>query len=165
MPIPSWILELRKKIGHDLSLVSGVSAMIFNNRHEVLLQHRSDNGLWSTIGGVQEAGEEPADAIVREVFEETALKVEPVAIVGVYLSLTITYPNGDQVQYTTTQFICRPTDPGATPRINDVGHRIDLARCLHGRVSPCLIRAITLGDAAKSPDFCLVEPRIDRHRV
>src|ERR1051325_3917422 len=125
MPIPSWIIELRKKIGHDLILVPGVSAMIFNGRHEVLLQHRSDNHLWPTIGGVQEPGEDPADAIMREVFEETALKVEPVALVGVYRSPTITYPNGDQVQYTTSQFLCRPIDPNAKPKIND-GESLEL---------------------------------------
>src|SRR5437763_12544942 len=119
MPLPNWLKPIREKIGHQLLLVPGVSAMIFNDRGEVLLQLRCDNGAWSTIGGVQEPGEEPADAVEREVREETGLAIVPVTLVGVYTSPIITYPNGDQVQYTTSQFLCRPVDPNARPVISD----------------------------------------------
>src|SRR3954467_7310440 len=111
MALPHWLKPIREKIGHDLLIIPGVSAMIFNDRGEVLLHRRSDNGKWGTIGGVQEPGEEPADAIVREVMEEVGLEVEPVAITGVYGTPIITYPNGDRAQYTITQFLCRAVDP------------------------------------------------------
>jgi ADP-ribose pyrophosphatase YjhB (NUDIX family) len=39
-------------------------------------------GIWTLPGGVVEAGETLHDALVREVEEETALKVEPVALAG-----------------------------------------------------------------------------------
>jgi 8-oxo-dGTP pyrophosphatase MutT (NUDIX family) len=119
MALPHWLKPVRDKLGHDLLLIPGVSAMIFNAAGEILLQRRSDTGRWATIGGVQEPGEEPADAIAREVREETGLDVEPVALTGVYVTPVVTYPNGDQVQYTTIQFLCRPTDPNAVPHIND----------------------------------------------
>jgi 8-oxo-dGTP pyrophosphatase MutT (NUDIX family) len=119
MPLPHWLKPIREKVGHDLLLVPGVSAMIFNACGEVLLQRRSDNGQWGTIGGVPEPGEEPADAVVREVMEETGLDVVPEAITGVYSTPLIVYPNGDRVHYTITQFLCRPREPLAQPTVND----------------------------------------------
>ena len=119
MALPNWLKPVREKLGHDLLLIPGVSAMIFNARGEVLLQRRSDTGNWATIGGVQEPGEEPADAIVREAQEETGLDVEPVGLTGVYITPVVQSPNGDRVQYTTIQFVCRPADPGAAPRVCD----------------------------------------------
>jgi 8-oxo-dGTP pyrophosphatase MutT (NUDIX family) len=45
--------------------------------------------------------------VVREVFEETGVDVEPQRIVGVYDGPRVTYPNGDQVNYLTIVFRCR----------------------------------------------------------
>ena len=42
MALPQWLNPIRQKIGHDLLLIPGVSAMIFNERNEVLLHRRSD---------------------------------------------------------------------------------------------------------------------------
>jgi 8-oxo-dGTP pyrophosphatase MutT (NUDIX family) len=42
------------------------------------------------------AGEEPASAIAREIFEETSLRVVPRRISGVYTTPIISYPNGDR---------------------------------------------------------------------
>ena len=39
-------------------------------------------GLWTMPGGVVEAGETLTEALVREIAEETAMIVEPVALVG-----------------------------------------------------------------------------------
>jgi ADP-ribose pyrophosphatase YjhB (NUDIX family) len=86
-----------------------VAAIIVNGADEVLLQRRGDSGHWSLPGGAVEPGEEPAQAVVREVFEETGLHVRPERIVGVYGGPTnrITYPNGDQVAIISTTFRCR----------------------------------------------------------
>ena len=52
------------------------SALLYNPRGEVLLQHRDDKpdiahpNLWSLFGGHKEAGEELSEALVREVGEE-----------------------------------------------------------------------------------------------
>jgi 8-oxo-dGTP pyrophosphatase MutT (NUDIX family) len=118
MPISPFVQQLRSKIGTDLLLLPGVSAIIFNPAGEILLQKRSDFGTWALIGGILDPGEEPADAIVREVFEETAVEVEPTRITGVYCTPLVRYPNGDQSSYIITTFLCRPVG-GPGPRVND----------------------------------------------
>lgn len=107
MATPSYIKKLRQYIGHDVLLMPSVSALIFNDRGEVLLHQSSDDAKWYLIGGAIEPGENPADACVREVREETGLQVVPQRIVGVYTSPTVVYPNGDRVIYVGTAFRCR----------------------------------------------------------
>ena len=82
--ISDYLHDLRAKIGHDLLLTPGVAAVILNDAGHVLLQRRSDDGEWGLPGGAMEPGEEPAESLVREVREETALEVVPERIVGVY---------------------------------------------------------------------------------
>ena len=61
-----------------------VAAVIHNGDGRILLQRRSDNGLWGLPGGSVEIGESVRDAIVREVREETGLTVEVLRLIGVY---------------------------------------------------------------------------------
>jgi ADP-ribose pyrophosphatase YjhB (NUDIX family) len=61
-----------------------VSAAILRDG-KVLVVRRANapaNGLFSLPGGVVEAGETLAEAVVREVMEETALAIEPVSLAG-----------------------------------------------------------------------------------
>ena len=98
MPISEYLKNLRARIGHDVLLTPGVAAVIVNDRGEVLLQRRSDDGRWGLPGGAMEPGEEPAETLVREVREETALEVVPERIVGVYSGpdFRVRYGNGDE---------------------------------------------------------------------
>jgi 8-oxo-dGTP pyrophosphatase MutT (NUDIX family) len=117
MPLSPYLHALRQKIGTDLLLCPGVCALIFNSAGEILLQRRSDTGRWAVIGGMLEPGEQPADGLIREVFEETGLDIAPDRITGVYLTRIITYANGQQAQFVITAFRCRPI--AGTPRVND----------------------------------------------
>ncbi len=96
MSISPYVKKLRAQIGSDLMFLPSVCGLVFNDADELLLGRRSDNGIWSPIGGVLEPGEEPADAVVREVFEETGVDCIPERITGVYLTPITTYPNGDR---------------------------------------------------------------------
>ncbi len=62
-----------------------------------------------TIGGAIDPGEEPADAAVRECWEETGLLVEPTRLLGVFggPSFRIAYPNGDIASYVAIAFEAR----------------------------------------------------------
>jgi len=62
----------------------GVFAVIFNSKKRVLLCHRRDMDLWNLPGGGVESMESPWEAVIREVKEETGLKVKVQKLTGVY---------------------------------------------------------------------------------
>jgi 8-oxo-dGTP diphosphatase len=110
MPISSYIAELRAKIGQALLLLPAAAAIIQDEEGRVLLIRRGDGRGWSLPGGMMEPGERIAEAVVREVWEETGLEVEPVRLVGVYSDPAhthITFPNGDEVHFVSSTFACR----------------------------------------------------------
>jgi ADP-ribose pyrophosphatase YjhB (NUDIX family) len=87
-----------------------VAAIITNGDGHVLLQRRSDNGLWGLPGGSVEIGESVSAAIVREVKEETGLVVEVERLVGVYSDPSFQvfrYTDGNVVHYINTLMTCR----------------------------------------------------------
>jgi ADP-ribose pyrophosphatase YjhB (NUDIX family) len=87
-----------------------VAAIIRNDDGHVLLQRRSDNGLWGLPGGGVEIGESVSTAIVREVREETGLTVQIERLVGVYSNprfQVVRYADGNVVHYINTLFACR----------------------------------------------------------
>lgn len=108
MGMSDYVRRLREQVGGELLLMPAVSGLVFNADGEILLHRRSDTGQWAVIGGMVDPGEEPADAVVREVFEETGVHVEPERLTGVYRTSVVTYPNGDRAQYIVTVFRCRP---------------------------------------------------------
>lgn len=65
-----YVASIRSRIGTDLLLLPGVTAVIRDDDRFLLARHRH-SGLWSLIGGGVEPGEEPVAALLREVLEET----------------------------------------------------------------------------------------------
>lgn len=85
------------------------SAVIFDRRGRILLQQRSDGGQWGLPGGGVEIGESVADAAVREVREETGLRVTVRRLIGVYSEprlQVVRYPDGNVWHYVTVCFEC-----------------------------------------------------------
>jgi ADP-ribose pyrophosphatase YjhB (NUDIX family) len=66
------------------SIVPSVTAIVPNERGELLLVHKTDNDLWALPGGGMDVGESMADTVVREVKEETGIDVEVTGVVGIY---------------------------------------------------------------------------------
>lgn len=62
----------------------GAFAMIFNDKQEVLLCRRPDDGLWNLPGGGVEDGESPIEAAIREVKEEVNLDIDDLKLQGIY---------------------------------------------------------------------------------
>lgn len=106
MAISDYLRSLRTRIGHELVLLPAVAVMIRDDMGRLLLVRNRDDGLWQTVGGGMDPNEQPADAAVREAFEETGLLVEPTRIIGVYggPELCLTYPNRDVVSYVGISF-------------------------------------------------------------
>ena len=107
MPISEYLKGLRARIGHDLVLNPSVAAIIRDEAGDVLVHQRSDNQKWEVPAGAVDPDEAPAQAVVREVFEETGLKVKPVRVVGVFGGDTVIHPNGDKTQPHCTLFECK----------------------------------------------------------
>ncbi|HYQ01263.1 MAG TPA: NUDIX domain-containing protein [Polyangiaceae bacterium] len=109
MPISPYMKNLRSQIGSQLVMQPSVAAIVRNAAGQILFLLRADNGRWDLPAGSIDPGETPAQAIVREVREETGLVVEPRAVAGVFggESLRLSYGNGDVVEYTVIVFECR----------------------------------------------------------
>ena len=116
MPISDYIKGLRTRIGHDLVLNPTVAAVIRNDASEVLIHQRSDNRAWEIPAGAIDPDEMPAQALIREVYEETGLKVRPLRVLGVFGGFTVTHPNGDKVQPHCTLFECEVMGGTLEPR-------------------------------------------------
>lgn len=76
----------------------GCDVFILNEKQELLLIQRSDNGLWALPGGYQNLGETSKDCAIRECLEETGYNVEITELIGVFSSLNyefVHYPLKD----------------------------------------------------------------------
>ncbi|OAN33744.1 DNA mismatch repair protein MutT [Plantibacter sp. H53] len=107
MPMSDYVASIRSHIGTGFLMLPGVTAVIRDGDRFLLGRHHH-SGLWSLIGGGVEPAEEPADALLREVLEETGARVHIRGIVGVYGGepMMVRYPNGDHVGYVTTAYDC-----------------------------------------------------------
>jgi len=66
---------------------TGSDTFVVNDKNEVCLVRRSDNGLWALPGGFQDLGETPAECAGREFLEETGLQISITGLLGVFSSL------------------------------------------------------------------------------
>jgi len=105
VPIPDFILELRRRVGTDLLWLSGVSAVVLDEDGVLLTQR--PGGRWTVVSGILEPGEQPARAVVREVLEETGVNAAVEALVDVVAQEPMRYPNGDRAQFLDLTFRCR----------------------------------------------------------
>jgi mutator protein MutT len=90
---------------------AGACAIVRNERGEVLLTRRADNGLWCLPGGHLDFGETIQACVVREAYEETGLTVEVERLLGVYsqpIPKSEIVPNPRH--YVILSFLCRRVD-------------------------------------------------------
>jgi len=150
MATPDFVLELRKKIGHDPLPLVGVTAIVFRDE-KVLLGKRADNGSWQPVSGIVDPGEEPADAAARECLEEAGIVVRVERLALVHQLDRITYANADQVDYLDLVFRCTwvSGDPHpADGELTEVGW-YDLGAM--GELDPAHVRKIALAIAEDDP--------------
>jgi len=105
MPVPDFVLELRRQVGQAELWLPGVTAVV-RRGDEVLLVRRADNGAWAPITGILEPGEDPAVAAAREALEETQVRVSVDRLAMVSVTPPITHVNGDRAIYLDHAFAC-----------------------------------------------------------
>ncbi len=106
----SYLGQLRSIVGTRILLVPGARVILENADGEILLQQRSDFGVWGLPGGNAEIGENLETVARREVLEETGLVVLELVPFGFGCDPAIethTFPNGDQCQFFVLNFCSR----------------------------------------------------------
>ncbi|NEO33136.1 MAG: NUDIX domain-containing protein [Symploca sp. SIO3C6] len=102
-----YIKWIRSKVGNEAIFLNYSAACILNNEGKIILQKRGDfKGSWGFPGGALELGESAEEALLREVKEETGLRVKIENLIGVYTKYFLEYPNGDKTQIITFFFLC-----------------------------------------------------------
>ena len=105
MPIPEFVLEIRRMIGHHPMWLPGVTAVVTRGE-EILLVQRADNGAWTPITGIPEPGEEPGVAAAREALEETGVEVRVDRLASTSVYPDVVHANGDRASYLDLTFAC-----------------------------------------------------------
>ncbi|MGY4100496.1 NUDIX hydrolase [Nocardia sp. R16R-3T] len=92
------------------SIKVAVSALVRDDLGRILMIHRTDNDKYSIPGGGLEAGETIAEAVIREVKEETGIDVQVTGLIGVFSNPehVIAYDDGEVRQEFS---ICFYADP------------------------------------------------------
>ena len=116
-----------ERVGREGILRLGCSAVIFTDgREKVLLTRRTDNGQWCLPGGGMEPGESAAEACLREVWEETGLRVRVLRLIGVYSNPNqlVVYPDGNKVHIVALSFEAEVTggELGLSNETTDFGY-------------------------------------------
>jgi ADP-ribose pyrophosphatase YjhB (NUDIX family) len=104
-----YVRALRERIGTTVLEIPTASVIAFDAQRRVLLVRHAEGGDWTTPGGMIEPYETPADAAVREMWEETGLHVALERVVGVFggPACASTYANGDRMAWVSTVFAAR----------------------------------------------------------
>ncbi|MEN2766107.1 NUDIX hydrolase [Ornithinibacillus xuwenensis] len=107
-----YINDLRKIVGTRPLLMVGACTIVINNRKEILLQCRRDNGCWGLPGGAADLGETLEEVAKRELLEETGLRAQNLTLFNVYSGdkFYYKYPHGDEVYNVITAYLCSNYD-------------------------------------------------------
>jgi len=92
------------------SIVPSVTAAVRDEHGRILLIHKIDNDYWALPGGGMDIGESIADAAIREVAEETGMRIEITGLVGIYTNPmhVMAYDDGEVRQEFSVCFHARP---------------------------------------------------------
>ena len=86
-----------------------MAVLAYDEQGRLLLIQDKPSGLWGFPGGIIDPLEQPADAAVRETWEEAGVLVELTKLIGVFAGndFSTSYENGDQVSCVATVFSAR----------------------------------------------------------
>ena len=102
-----YVQELRRLVGPRPLILVGAAVILQDRAGGILLQRRTDDGLWGLPGGIMEPGEGLEDTARRELKEEVGLEVGGLLLWRVFSGEEMyhRYPNGDEVHFVNAVFV------------------------------------------------------------
>lgn len=102
----------------------GCDVFVLNERSEVLLIQRADNGLWALPGGCHDLGETPQECAERECLEESGYKVKVTDLLGVFSSNRYEYVHYPWKENKFCHLLFRAKLIGGEVRISDESTKV-----------------------------------------
>ena len=104
----SYMNKMRELLGHQPIIQCAASIIIINDKGELLLGKRTDNGYWGYSGGSIEIDEKVEDCARRELKEEMGLSADELEFfyINSGKECHYVYPNGDEVSNVEIIFLC-----------------------------------------------------------
>ena len=98
--------------------IVGIAGLVLHQGHVLLIQRGRppQQGAWSLPGGVFRTGERVVDGVVREVFEETSLLVEPIRQIATLDRILRDDAGKVQFHYVLIDWLCRVSEGSSTPK-------------------------------------------------
>ena len=114
--------ELRKRTGHMPLVLPHSVVLLFNDKNEILLEERSDDGYFDFPGGGIDLKESGEDAARRELLEETGLIADELELFKVYTGeiTHYVYFNGDEIYGVDLVYICKKYHGKLAPQQEEV---------------------------------------------
>ena len=117
-----YLKDVREKTGHMPLLIPHSVVVVFNEKNEVLLEERSDDGYFDFPGGALDLKETMEEAAKRELLEETGIIADELKLFKVY-SGEIThyvYFNGDEIYGVDAVYLCHKYHGELKPQQGEV---------------------------------------------
>lgn len=88
--------------------IVGVAAVVVRGSDLLLIRRKREpmRGRWSLPGGALELGETTAEGVVREIFEETGVRTQPVEIVATLDRIVRDEDNRVRFHYVLVEWLC-----------------------------------------------------------
>ncbi len=97
---------LRETLFTSPTPLTAGDAAVIDDAGRILLMQRTDNRKWAMPGGGFNVGETPAEGALREAYEETGVRCQAIALVGVFDSRLWSFISRHHFYAFT--FLCRP---------------------------------------------------------
>ena len=81
--IQEWMAQIGAGVAGYVTPKVAVGAVVGNDKGEILLVKRTDNGVWLYPTGWADVGYSASEVAVKEVLEETGMEVEPLRLIAV----------------------------------------------------------------------------------
>ncbi len=126
--------------------ISGGDGAVIDERGNILLIQRADNGKWAMPGGALEVGETAAQGAVREVLEETGTTCAATRLVGVFDSRYTGLLSTNHVYHFV--FLCAP-DASRPPQPASHAHEVLQTAWVHETALPALANNMLQAHSAR----------------